>query len=458
MKLTRRSERLGYEPIFPLLVKLAIPSVISMTVQAMYNVIDSIYIGRLSTEALSALSLAFPIQLIIIALGAGTGIGTSSLISRLLGRQKVHEANNVAQHVLFISIFYAVIISTVGIFFTREIVSLFTDSEVLIGLTVQYIRIIMVGSIAVFIPMLFNNILRGQGNTMAPMIGLIVGAVFNIILDPFLIFGLWFFPDLGIRGAAYATIIARALSGTIVTVVLLSKDSQVRLNIKEFRFEFKIIKDLYAVALPAMVMQFVASFMIAGLNRIIGGLNTLALAVTGIYFRLQSFVLMPVFGFVQAYMPIIGYNYGHENPDRMKETMKISLVLAFTFTFAAFIIFQLFPEGLIKLFNDDPELVEIGVIALKRISYAYPVIGIAILGSTTFQAIGKGLPSLVISVMRQVGFLLPIAYVLSRTTGLEATWFAFPISEGISIIVLWIWLKKTLNKYYAQYGEKGLLK
>jgi putative MATE family efflux protein len=458
MKLTRRSERLGYEAIFPLLVKLAIPSVVSMTVQATYNVIDSIYVGRLSTDALSALSLAFPIQLIIIALGAGTGIGTSSLISRLLGRQKAHEANNVAQHVLFISIFYAIIISMVGIFFTRDIVSLFTDSNVLIDLTVQYIRIIMIGSIAVFIPMLFNNILRGQGNTIAPMIGLIVGAVFNIILDPFLIFGLWFFPDLGISGAAYATVIARALAGTIVTVALLSKDSQVRLNIKEFKFEFKIINDLYAVALPAMVMQFVASFMIGGLNRIIGGLNTLALAVTGIYFRLQSFVLMPIFGFAQAYMPIMGYNYGHENPDRMKETMKISLVLAFTFTFIAFLIFQLFPEGLIKLFNDDPELVEIGVVALKRISYAYPVIGVAILGSTTFQAIGKGLPSLVISVMRQIGFLLPAAFILSRSFGLDATWFAFPISEGVSIVLLWIWLKKTLNKYYAQYGERGLLK
>jgi putative MATE family efflux protein len=306
--------------------------------------------------------------------------------------------------------------------------------------------------------MLFNNILRGQGNTIAPMIGLIVGAVFNIILDPFLIFGLWFFPDLGISGAAYATVIARALAGTIVTVALLSKDSQVRLNIKEFKFEFKIINDLYAVALPAMVMQFVASFMIGGLNRIIGGLNTLALAVTGIYFRLQSFVLMPIFGFAQAYMPIMGYNYGHENPDRMKETMKISLVLAFTFTFIAFLIFQLFPEGLIKLFNDDPELVEIGVVALKRISYAYPVIGVAILGSTTFQAIGKGLPSLVISVMRQIGFLLPAAFILSRSFGLDATWFAFPISEGVSIVLLWIWLKKTLNKYYAQYGERGLLK
>lgn len=458
MKLSRRSERLGYEPIFPLLVKLAIPSVVSMTVQATYNVIDSIYVGRLSTEALSALSLSFPIQLIIIALGAGTGIGTSSLISRLLGRQNIHGANNVAQHVLFISIFYAIIISLVGIFFTREIVSLFTDNDVLIDLTVQYIRIIMIGSIAVFIPMLFNNILRGQGNTVAPMIGLIVGAVFNIILDPFLIFGLWFFPDLGISGAAYATIIARALAGTIVTVALLSKDSQVRLNIKQFKFEFKIIKDLYAVALPAMIMQFVSSFMIGGLNRIIGGLNTLALAVTGIYFRLQSFVLMPVFGFTQAYMPIMGYNYGHENPDRMKETMKISLILAFTFTFIAFLVFQLFPESLIKLFNDDPELIEIGVVALKRISYAYPVIGVAILGSNTFQAIGKGFPSLVISVMRQIGFLLPAAYILSRTFGLDETWFAFPISEGVSIVLLWIWLKKTLNKYYAQYGEKGLLK
>lgn len=458
MKLTRRPERLGYEPIFPLLVKLAIPSVVSMTVQAAYNVIDSIYVGRLSTEALSALSLAFPIQLIIIALGAGTGIGTSSLISRRLGQQNIHEANNIAQHVLFISIFYSILISLVGIFFTREIVNLFTDSDVLIDLTVQYIRIIMIGSVAVFIPSLFNNILRGQGNTVAPMIGLIAGAVFNIVLDPFLIFGLWFFPELGIKGAAYATVISRALAGAILTTALLSKDNQVRLNIKEFKFEFKIIKDLYVVALPATVMQLVASFMIAGLNRIIGGLNTLALAVTGIYFRLQSFVLMPIFGFAQAYMPIMGYNHGHENPDRMKKTMKISLFIAFIFTFIAFIVFQLFPEALIKMFSNDPELVDIGIVALKRISYAYPVIGIAILGTTTFQAIGKGFPSLVISVMRQIGFLLPAAYILSRTFGLDATWFAFPISEGVSIVLLWIWLKRTLNKYYARYGEKGLLK
>ncbi|RCW54185.1 MATE family efflux transporter [Halanaerobium sp. ST460_2HS_T2] len=449
------SQKLGTEPIIPLLMRLSIPSIIAMAIQALYNVVDSIYVGRISTDALSALSLAFPVQIILIGIGVGTGVGASSLISRRLGENNNHAAVNAAEHSIMLSIFYGVIVAILGFLFSDQILQLFTDKVNLIRMGSEYIKIILIGSIAMFFPMISNNILRGEGNTFTPMIAMLIGSVLNIILDPFLIFGIWIFPEMGVAGAAIATVAARIISGSfLIYILLFSKKNELQISLKDFSFDFKIIRDIYIVGFPAMVMQFLASFMLGGMNKILAGFGSTAIAAAGIYFRLQSFVFMPVFGLNQGYMPIMGYNYGHNNPERMKKTFKSALLVAITFTTTGFIIFQTVPGLLIKMFNSDPELLRIGTNALKKISIAFPVIGPAIIISTTFQALGNGFPSLIFSFLRQIVVLLPVMYLLGHYFGLEYLWFAFPISEAASILPASIWLRLKFRSIFARMEKR----
>ncbi len=449
-----QSNKLGTEPILSLLFKLSVPSIISMFIQALYSVIDSIWVAKISKEAFASLQLVFPIQLILIAIAVGTGIGTSSLISRLLGQGKDERASNVAEHVILLSIIYGIVIGLLGMVFSKDLMGLFTKDPLLIDYGTRYIRIILIGSMAMFIPMIANNILRGEGNTFVPMIAMLIGSVINIILDPILIFGIGPFPELGIEGAAVATVIARLLSGIFILWILFFGNNSIKLNLKIFKYDISIIKSVYTVGIPAMIMQFLASFMIMGLNKILGQYDADAIAAMGVYFRLQTFVFMPVFGLNQGYMPIIGYNYGHNNPERMKKTIKLGFIVAFSFTTLGFIIFQLFSIQLVTIFNDSPNLVNMGARALRVISLAFPIIGPAIIGSTTFQALGKGIPSLILSFSRQIILLLPLAFVLSMVGGLDAIWYSFPISEVIAGVVLVFWLRHTLkNVFYKMQTE-----
>ncbi len=450
MKNTKKQNKLGTEPILSLLFKLSIPSIISMAIQALYNIVDSIYIGHLSSDALTALSIAFPIQMILIAIAVGTGVGTSSLISRLLGSDNNKRASNVAEHVLIISFVYGILICILGLFFSKDLIKLFSDNPTLINYGSRYIKIILIGSVALFLPMIGNNILRGEGNTFIPMITMLIGSILNIIFDPLLIFGIGFFPKLGIEGAAIATVGSRIISGSFILFMLLSDKNQVKIKMKNFKYDFSIIKDIYKVGLPAMIMQLLASFMVGSLNLIVGNYDENAIAALGIYFKLQSFVFMPVFGLNQGYMPIIGFNYGNGKKLRMKKTIKYGFITAFSITFTGFIIFQLFSFQLVKMFTSDKELIELGKTSLKSISLAFPIIGPAIIGSTTFQAVGKGIPSLTLSFLRQIILLIPLAYILGKIGGLNIIWYAFPISEVIAAFIMVFWLKNEMNNVFTR--------
>ena len=454
MALTKKSDRLGTKKISTLLVKLSVPAIAGMIIQALYNIIDSIYIGRLSTEALSALSLCMPVQLMIIALGVGTGVGTSSLISRLLGQGRNHRANNAAEHVFLITIFYGVVVGIIGFFYSQEIVRLFTDQPELIRLAEKYIRIILVGSLAIFIPATFNYILRGEGNTFVPMLTMFIGAGINIILDPFLIFGIGFFPQLGVEGAAYATVLARIVGGIFITFVILSDQNEITLKLEEFSWDWGIIKEIYQVGIPAMINRILFSLALIIINKILGSFNATAIAVMGIIFRLQSFFLMSVFGLNQGYLPLVGYNYGHNKPERMKKSILLGGMTAFSFGVLAFIVFHFFPEVLIKLFNSDPKLLEIGVPALKRVSFAYLFMTLNIIGAATFQALGKGLPSLLLTFLRQFVLLLPGMYLLGQIYSLSATWLAFLVAESITLVVMLGWQFLTLRQAVADMKRK----
>jgi putative MATE family efflux protein len=438
--------RLESDKILSLLIKLSIPGIVSMFVQALYNVVDSIWIGHLSKEALAALSLAFPVQIILIAIAVGTGVGVTSLISRLIGKGELERASNTAEHGLLIAILYGGIGFVVGSFFSKEILSLFTNDPLLIALGSRYIRIILIGSMAMSIQVISNTILRGEGNTVVPMIAMLIGSVLNMILDPFFIFGLWIFPRWEIEGAAIATVLSRIISGVFIVYILFYGKNLLKLNLKYFRTDFSILKGIYAVGFPSMVMQVIASFMIATVNIILAGYSSLAIAAMGIYFRLQSFVLMPVFGLNQGFMPIVGYNYGHRKPERIRKTVKYGAIMAFFFAMIGFFIFQLFPGQLVRLFNDDEELVRIGIEALKTISFLYPVVGFSIIASVTFQAFGKGFRSLAISTLRQLILLLPLAYLFGEMGGLSALWYAFPAAEFIAFGFTMVWFRLTMRE------------
>ena len=440
MALKSKSSRMGEEPIVKLLFKLSAPAIAGMLIQALYNIVDSIYVGRLSTDALSALSISFPVQMFLIAVGVGTGVGTSSLISRLLGQGDKCRANNVAEHVFFIGIIYGVLGGLLGIFYSENIVRIFTSDPVLIDLGYQYINIILTGSIAIFIPATFNYILRGEGNTFVPMLTMIIGAVLNMIIDPFLIFGLGPFPQLGVAGAAYATIFSRFIGGIFIIFVLFSDKNELTLKLEDFEFDFQIIKEIYNIGIPAMANRLLFSVSIVFINLILGAFSSTAIAVMGLIFRMQSFFLMMVFGLTQGYLPIVGYNYGHNNPERMKKTILIGNAAALSFGVIGFIVFQLFPGAIIRLFNSDPDLLRIGVDAIKKVSLSYFFMVLNIIGVATFQAVGRGMPSFAITFLRQAVLLVPGMYILGEFFGLEAVWISFPIAESVSFIIMIIWL------------------
>ena len=446
MKVSSNSDRLGQEKILPLIIKLSLPGILAMTVQSLYSIIDSIFIGRYSTEALSSLALFFPLEMILIGISVGTGVGATSLISRLLGANEKAEADQAATQVLLLAISASIAMGFIGYNLTPHFLRLFADDAAMVNRAALYSTIVITGSYSFFLPIIGNHILRGEGNTFLPMLNIFLGAGVNIILDPFLIFGIGFFPELGLQGAAIATVFARSLSGVMILYLLLTQKTELKISWKKFKLRPDLIKEVFRVGFPAMVMQFMASFMLGGMNRILAGFSPLAVAVGGIYFRLQSFVLMPIFGIKQGYLPLIGYNFSHQQPQRVKKGLFYSMALAFTITTAGMVLFQFIPEHLIRLFNNDPELVEIGVTALKNISPAYPIIGPAIIISATFQAIGRGLPSLIQSFIRQLVLLLPLMYILGEIWGLNQLWYAFPASELGNIIIAAPWLYFTLKK------------
>lgn len=450
MKTHLQSQRLGSEPILPLLFRLSIPGMISMSVQALYNIVDSLFVARVSQHGLTALAIAFPVHIFIIALSTGTGIGTSSLISRLLGKGEPQKAFLVAQHVIAAGLVYGVLSALVGMFLAAPLVSLFTEDPQVLAYGIEYIRVLLLGSVFLYITIIASDIMRGQGNTFVPMLALMLGAITNIALDPFLIFGIGFFPRMEVLGAAVATVISKAISCLFILLLLYRGNNEIKPRIEPFAFDYRIMGEVYKIGLPNMVMQVMSSFMISLLNGIVGAYSEVAIAVNGVYFRLQSFAIMPVFGLTQGYIPIIGFNYGAGNTERLRKTVVYALSAGLLITSIGSMVFRFFPVQLMSLFNPGDEMMMIGVHTLQTISIGLFVVGPAIIGATTFQAIGKGLPALALSFLRQMILLIPLAYLFGKLWGLYAVWYAFPVSEFISFFIMTFWLGNRLKRVFKE--------
>lgn len=447
-EITRKTEqnKMGTMPVNRLLISMSLPMIISMLVQAMYNIIDSVFVAQIGENALAAVSMAFPIQSLMIAVSAGTCVGVNALLSRSLGEKKPEDARLAAINGIFLAVLGALAFAVFGIFGSRMYFASQTSDPEIIEYGVQYLEVCTLFSFGIFGEMMFERIIQSTGRTIYSLFSQGIGAITNIILDPIMIFGLLGCPALGIRGAAVATVTGQILAMLIALFCNLKKNPDVSINMRGFRPHGHTIKIIYAVGIPSIIMQSITSVMTYGMNLILVGFSATAVTVLGIYFKLQSFIFMPIFGLNNGLIPIIAYNYGARSKKRIMDTAKLSIAIAVGIMLAGLAIFQLFTPQLLMIFNASDHLLEIGVPALRLISLSFLFAGYCIIVSSVFQALGNGVYSLIISVARQLICILPLAYMFAKFWGLHAVWYAFPMAEIISMVLSTILFKRIYDK------------
>ncbi len=441
-----KENKMGTMPENKLLISMAVPMMLSMLVQALYNVVDSIFVAKISEDALTAVSLAFPVQNLLIALGTGTGVGINALLSKSLGEKNQKLANKVAHNGILLMLFSAVTCALFGIFGSRWFFTTQTDDLVLIEYGTQYLTIVMACSFGIFGQFITERLLQATGRTTLSMYTQLLGAVTNLILDPILIFGWFGLPAMGITGAAVATVIGQIISACFGLWLNIKKNPEIQLSVKELVPDGAVIKKIYSVGIPSIIMGSIGSVMTYGMNRILMGFSSTAAAVFGVYFKLQSFIFMPVFGLNNGMVPIIAYNYGAKNKDRMLRTMKLAITYAVAIMFVGFLVMQIFPAQLFSLFEASADMLAIGVPALRFISISFLFAGFCIIAGSTFQALGNGMLSMIVSIARQLVVLLPVAYLLSLTGNLNLIWLSFPIAELMSVALSGLFLYKIYKK------------
>ena len=440
------SGRMGTEPLKDLLIKLSLPAMLGMFIQSTYNVVDTMFVGRLGVEAITALSVVFPIQIVLIALGLGTSIGVASLISRLLGKGDREKAAVVANNAIAISLLYWLITGVVGYFFSSRIIGLFINEKAVVEMGSEYLEIIMLFSGTMFFFIIAERILHAQGNTLFPTIVLASTAVLNIILDPVFIYGFWFVPSLGVKGAAVATVISRAVGCVAILFVLLSRKNELPLSIRKFRLKARLMKRIFDVGGPVIAVQLLGSIMLAIVNIILGNISVTAVAVLGIFFKVQSFIMMPIYGLVHGFSPLVGYNFGARKWERVREVLVIGMKWSFCISLAGFLLFQLIPDRIISVFNADPLLVSLGSRGFRLIALLFFLNGPIVIITTFFQAIGRGGRSFIVLVIHRIVIILPIVYLVSEYSTYTRIWVAFPIATiwafSIASLLLYRELKK----------------
>ncbi|ERI74825.1 MATE efflux family protein [[Clostridium] symbiosum] len=438
--------KMGTMPVNKLLVSMSLPMIASMLVQALYNVVDSVFVAQISENALTAVSLAFPIQSLMIAVSSGTCVGINALLSRSLGEKRQKEANLSAVNGVFLAFVSYLVFALMGIFGSHLFFASQTENREIVEFGTQYLTICLIFSFGIFMEMTFERIMQSTGRTIYSMVTQGTGAIINIILDPIMIFGFFGFPRLGIRGAAIATVTGQIIAMILAVWFNHKKNRDVQLSFKGFKPDGRIIAKIYEVGVPSIVMQSIVSIMTFGMNKILIMFSETAVSVLGIYFKLQSFIFMPIFGLNNGVIPIVAYNYGAGHKKRIMDTIKLSTFIAVGIMLIGLIIFQVFPEGLLKLFNASDHMLEVGVPALRIISTSFLFAGYCIILGSVFQALGNGVYSLIVSVARQLLCILPLAYVFARVAGLHAVWYSFPLAELISVTLTTILFRRIYVK------------
>lgn len=431
---------MGVYPIPRLLISMSVPIMISMLVQALYNIVDSIFVAQISEAQLelTAVSVAFPLQNLIIAFASGMGVGITALISRSLGEKRADEAGKAAAQGILIELFCYILFVIIGIFLVRPFFASQTDNSVIVELGTEYLSICCIASVGVFMQITFEKLLQSTGKTLLSMITQGVGAIVNIILDPILIFGWFGLPAMGIRGAAVATVIGQMCGAILAITLHFKKNREIKMSFSDFRPDARKMGHIMSVGIPSVAMMSIGSLMTFTLNKILFSLKEVgetAATVFGIYFKLQSFIFMPCFGLNNGMLPIVAYNYGARNKKRITATIKLAGVISVCMMVMGLLLFQLIPDKLLLMFDANDSMMEIGMTALRRISLSFIFAGFCIVMVGTFQAFGNGVFSLIISFIRQIIVLIPTAYIFSRVATVNEIWFAFPIAEFSAVVM-----------------------
>lgn len=449
---SRRENKMGIMPVNKLLISMSLPMMISMLVQALYNIVDSIFVSRIDEYAVRAVSLAFPVQTLMIALGGGTSLGVNALLSRSLGERDYKKVNKTAENGVFLAVICYAVFLIVGLTVVTPFMNSQTEIAAVREYGISYLTICCAGSFGLFMQMTFERLLQATGKTFYAMITQSVGAVINIIMDPILIFGLFGFPRMEAAGAALATIMGQIAAAIVAIILNFKVNHEIKINFKGFKPDLRVIGTIYKVGAPSIVMQSIGSVMTYGMNLILAAYGV-AQTVFGLYFKLQSFIFMPVFGLNNGMVPIIAYNYGAGNKKRVTATIKLSILFAVSIMFMGLAVMELFPAQLLGMFNAEAELLAVGVPALRIICLSFIFAGYCIVAGSVFQALGNGVYSMLVSIARQLLVLLPVAYLLSLTGKVVNIWWAFPIAEIMSVAMSSFFLVRIYKKIISHIGE-----
>lgn len=462
---TKTENKMGVLPVNKLLITMSLPMMASMLIQAMYNIVDSIFVSRVSENALTAVSLATPLQFLLIALGAGTSVGINAILSKALGSKDNETANKAAQNGIFLAFMTFLVFVVVGLtlvkpFYSSQTKDILIDAEDILlaeknaneiyEYGVQYLTIVLTCSFGIFFQFVFERILTSTGRTLLTMFTQGTGAIINIILDPLFIFGYHGFPEMGVAGAAVATVIGQISAAVFALILNIKKNPEISISMKGFRPDGGMIWNIYKIGIPSIIMQAIGSVMNYIMNKILISFTPTAVAVFGIYYKLQSFIFMPIFGLNNGMIPIIAYNFGANHRHRLMKTWKLGWLYATLLMLIGTAAFEICPELLLQIFETTPELIEIAVPALRIIGVHFPVAAFCIVTGTLFQSLGKSIYSMITSIMRQVVVLIPAAILLSRLGKVDYVWASFPIAEvmsAIATIFFFILIKKrVINK------------
>lgn len=442
-----QENKMGVMPVPKLLFNMAIPMVVSMLMQALYNIVDSAFVGMYSTHALEAVSIAFPIQNLMIAFATGTGVGINALLSRHLGEKKFEAADTTANTGLFLAICSYILFAILGLTIVRPFFSMQSDIAEVVNYGEEYLTVILLCGFGIFGEITNERLLQATGRTVYSMITQGTGAVLNIILDPIMIFGYCGMPALGVKGAAIATVIGQCVAFILALIFNIKVNKEVNIRIsKIFKPQLHEIIKIYEIGIPSIIMTSITSFLTVGMNLILKKFSEDAITVFGVYFKLNSFVFMPVFGLNNGMVPILSYNYGAKKHDRIIKTVRLGMSCAVIYMLAGLAVFEIMPDKLLMIFSASENVMNIGVTALRIIALSFIFAGIGIVSSTVFQSIGNPLHSLLISVLRQLVIILPVAYLLSLTGSVSNVWWSYPIAEVASFILSVFFLRKTFKK------------
>ena len=448
--------KMGIMPVNKLIISMSLPIMISMLVQALYNIVDSVFVAMINENALTAVSMAFPIQNLMIAVGVGTAVGVNALLARSLGEKDFEKVNRIAENAVFLAILSYLVFLAAGLFFAEPFYRSQTDIEEIIIYGKEYLTICCCFSFGLFVQVMFERILQATGKTIYTMFTQGVGAIVNIILDTIMIFGLFGFPKMGVAGAAAATVIGQIVGAILGIFLNHWKNREVRISVKGFRPNKAIIGQIYGIGVPSIIMQAIGSVMNYGMNRILMGFSSTATAVFGVYFKLQSFVFMPVFGLNNGVIPVIAYNYGAKNRERVLKALKYNVIYAVGIMAVGTLLFHVAPQEFLRMFQASDTMMAIGVPALRIISLSFVLAGFGIACSGAFQALGKSVYSMLVSMARQLVVLLPVAYGLAQFGDVNLVWWALPIAELISLMMTVFFMFRVNRRIISRIGREEM--